>query len=420
MHASAFTRTALSLAVVGLSVGTAHSAGFQLLEQNASGLGNAYAGSAAIAENASTVHYNPAGMSFLPGVNVSAGFSLVRPSFKFTDNGNSRDPLAMGGRPPSGGNGGDAGGKFVPVPNGAITWQLNDRWHVGVHAGGPFGLATTYNDNWAGQYHSKHFAIKTYNINPSVSYRVNDMFSLGLGVNYQWIDAEYTKTQVVDRGAARGAKVKMDGGAWGWNVGAMMQATPDTRIGISYRSKVRHKASGTTTVDDIGRFKANADVALPDTAIFSVMHNLNARWTLLGDVSWTGWSSIPELKIRNAGAQGDTLKLEFRDTWRVALGANYKLTEQWKLKGGVAFDQSPVHETRYRPTSLPDNNRWWLSAGVQYQYSPSTTIDVGYSHLILRKTKIDNDGESLVTKGRVAGDYKGNGNIIGVQLTSRF
>jgi long-chain fatty acid transport protein len=420
MHARAFTRTALSLAVVGACASTVHAAGFQLLEQNASGLGNAYAGSAAIAENASTVHYNPAGMSFLPGVNVSAGFSLIRPSFKFTDNGNSRDPAAMGGRPPTGGNGGDAGGKFVPVPNGAATWQLNDRWHLGIHAGGPFGLATTYNNDWAGQYHSKHFAIKTYNVNPSVSYRVNDMLALGFGVNYQWIDAEYTKTAVVAQNVARGAKVKIDGGAWGWNVGGMLQATPDTRIGVSYRSRVRHKASGSTTIDDRGRFDAKANVALPDTAILSVMHNLNARWTLLGDVSWTGWSSIPELNIRNTTVPGDTLKLEFRDTWRVALGATYKATERWRIKGGVAFDQSPVHEARYRPTSLPDNNRWWLSAGVQYQFSPATTIDVGYSYLLLRKTKIDNNGEDLLKKGRVAGDYKGNGNIIGVQLTSRF
>jgi len=185
---------------------------------------------------------------------------------------------------------------------------------------------------------------------------------------------------------------------------------------------MKHSASGTTKVQNLAKFDARADVDLPDSAILSVMHSLTPRWDLLADVSWTGWSSIPELKIRNSGpgAQGDTLNLKFRDTWRFAVGANYKVSEQWKLKFGVAYDQSPVHNDKNRPTSLPDNNRVWLSTGVQYQATKNTTLDVGYTYLHVRKTKIDNDGESLATKGRIAGDYSSKGNIIGVQLTSRF
>jgi len=421
MRMNALTRNVLSTITLGLGVTSVHAAGFQLLEQNASGLGNAYAGSAAVAENASTIFFNPAGMSYLPGVNLSTGVAAVKPSFKFSDNGNSRNPLAMGGGRPRGGNGGDAGGwEFVPNAYGSL--QLNDRWHVGVGIGAPFGLSTNYDDDWAGQYHSRKFKIQTININPSVSYKVNDMLALGAGVNWQRIDAEYTKQQVVGVGMARAAKVEMDGDAWGWNLGAMLQPTPDTRVGLSYRSKMKHSASGTTKVQNLATFDARADVDLPDSAILSVMHSLTPRWDLLADVSWTGWSSIPELKIRNSGpgAQGDTLNLKFRDTWRFAVGANYKVSEQWKLKFGVAYDQSPVHNDKNRPTSLPDNNRVWLSTGVQYQATKNTTLDVGYTYLHVRKTKIDNDGESLATKGRIAGDYSSKGNIIGVQLTSRF
>lgn len=421
MRKSALTLNALSFIALGISATTVHAAGFNLLEQNASGLGNAYAGSAAVAENASTIYYNPAGMSFLPGINVSGGITGIRPSFKFRDNGDSRNPLAMGGGKPTGGDGGDAGG-WAALPNLYGSWQLNDRWHVGLGVGAPFGLSTHYDTGWAGQYHSNKFSIKTININPSVSYRVNDMVALGAGVNWQRIDAEYTKQQVIGAGLSRPVKLKMDGDAWGWNVGAMFQPTPDTRIGLSYRSKIKHSASGTTKVEGVAEFDARADVDLPDTAILSVMHHLTPSWDLLADLSWTGWSSIPELKIRNSGpgAQGDTLKLKFRDTWRVAVGANYKVAADWKLKFGVAFDQSPVHEARYRPTSLPDNNRLWLSTGVQYQATKNTTIDLGYTYLYVRKTQIDNDGESLLTKGRIAGDYSSNGNIVGIQLTSRF
>ncbi|MFA4912276.1 MAG: outer membrane protein transport protein [Burkholderiaceae bacterium] len=421
MRMNALTRNVLSTITLGLGVTSVHAAGFQLLEQNASGLGNAYAGSAAVAENASTIFFNPAGMSYLPGVNLSTGVAAVKPSFKFSDNGNSRNPLAMGGGRPRGGNGGDAGGwEFVPNAYGSL--QLNDRLHVGIGIGAPFGLSTHYDDDWAGQYHSRKFKIQTININPSVSYKVNDMLALGAGVNWQRIDAEYTKQQVVGVGMARAAKVEMDGDAWGWNLGAMLQPTPDTRVGLSYRSKMKHSASGTTKVQNLAKFDARADVDLPDSAILSVMHSLTPRWDLLADVSWTGWSSIPELKIRNSGpgAQSDTLNLKFRDTWRFAVGANYKVSEQWKLKFGVAYDQSPVHNDKNRPTSLPDNNRVWLSTGVQYQATKNTTLDVGYTYLHVRKTKIDNDGESLATKGRIAGDYSSKGNIIGVQLTSRF
>jgi len=419
MRIRASTLHSLTAIALGIGAGSAHAAGFQLLEQNASGLGNAYAGSAAVAENASTIFFNPAGMSYLPGLNVSAGVNVIIPSFKFRDNGNTRNPLGVGGMPPTGGSGGDAGSPAA-VPNAYVSYQLNDRWHLGLGVGAPFGLMTKYDTGWAGQFHSKKFEIKTYNINPSVSYRVNDMFALGAGVNWQRIEAEYTKQQVLPGFRSTPVDVNMDGDAWGWNAGIMMQASPSTRIGLSYRSKIKHSASGKTDITGVGKFDANANVDLPDTAVLSVFHNLTSRWDLLADVSWSGWSSIPELNIHNKGVPGDTLKLQFRDTWRFAVGANYKVNDAWKLKFGVAFDQSPVDDARYRPTSLPDNNRLWLSTGVQYQATKNTTIDVGYTYLHLRKTKIDNDGESLITKGRIAGDYSSKGNIFGVQLSSRF
>ncbi|VFR33008.1 Long-chain fatty acid transport protein [plant metagenome] len=408
---------ALSAATLGLATGAAHGAGFQLLEQNASGLGNAYAGSAAVAENASTIYFNPAGMAYLPGLSVSGGVNAIKPSFKFKDDGNSTRPLAAPGA--LGGNGGDAG-KWGVVPNAYLAWQIDNRWNIGVGLGAPFGLMTHYQGDWVGQYHSRKFEIQTINVNPSVSYKVNEQWALGVGVNYQRIDAEYTRTAVVAPGLSRDATVKMDGDAWGWNAGVMFQPTPATRIGLSYRSKVKHDVDGHTDLAGIGSFDAQANVDLPDSAILSAYHQLNSRWELLGDVSWTGWSSIPELKINNTGIPGDTLHLDFRDTWRVALGANYKVNESWKLKFGVAWDQSPVHEAADRPTSLPDNDRWWFSTGVQFQAGKNTTVDLGYTYLYLDKTRINNTGESLAQKGRVSGEYTSNGNIFGVQVSSRF
>ncbi len=444
MRSRLLALSTLSAVVVGLGATTvAHSAGFQLLEQNGSGLGNAYAGSAANPENASILYYNPAGMTYLPGVNVSGGFNLIKPSFKFTDDGNSRNPSVPGipgsglsGSKPTGGSGGDAGNLGV-VPNAYVSWQLSEQWFVGLGIGAPFGLMTDYDEGWEGQYHSNKFDIKTINVNPSIAYKVNDKFSMGFGVNWQRIEAEYKKKTVIPITASPlgpysngDADLNLKGDAWGWNIGFMLQPTDDTRIGLSYRSKVKQSLSGDTAISNIQTplgtqsrsFDAKADVTLPDTLILSGAHQLNEKWELLGDVSWTGWSSIPNLKIRNSGvgAKDDDLPLNFRDTWRVAVGANYQFAPQWKWKVGVAYDQSPVHKASDRPTSLPDNDRYWLSTGLQYQVTKSTTVDLGYTYLYLRDTPIDTTSGSPATKGRVSGEYSSSGHILAMQLSSRF
>lgn len=425
--------------LLSLCAGSAQAAGFQLLEQNASNLGNAYAGSAAVAENASTIFYNPAGMSLLPGVNVSAGIAAVRPSFKFRNDGSS----GPGGLPLGTDNGGDAGA-FGFVPNAYLSWQLSSRWHAGLGVGAPFGLVTEYDEGWTGRYHSRKFSIESINVNPSVAYKVNDRLSIGAGVNWMHLDADYRRNSPaaglissLPGGMANplaptlltspdlGAHVEMKGDGWGWNVGLLFQASSRTRIGLSYRSTVKINADGDTRLTNPtrvplpGTLDASTRVTLPDTAILSVVHDLNDKWQLLADVSWTGWSSIPSLQIDNGNARfNDTLDLEFRDTWRVALGANYALNPRWKLKGGIAWDQSPVHKARYRPTSLPDSDRYWLSLGAQYSVTDRTSIDVGYTHLLLKDRSIANNTDP--TKGTLRGEYEANAHIFGLQVSHRF
>ncbi len=425
----------VSALVLGLGTASVHAAGFQLLEQNASGMGNAYAGSAAIADNASTIFFNPAGMTQLEGINVSAGASAIKPSFKFKNEGST----GFGGTAGRGGNGGDAGSLGV-VPNAYISWQLNPSWYIGLGIGAPFGLMTEYDDdNWVGRYHSKKFSIESINVNPSIAYKVNDQLSIGAGVNWMHLDAEFSRAAPLVHPLAgylgdMDATVNMKGDGWGWNLGMTYQVTPETRLGLSYRSKVKIDADGKTKVRNHNvtnpaaipgiaqQANASTTVELPDTAVFSVVHDLNSQWQLLGDISWTGWSSIKSLDIKNTGnplVTSDGLDLRFRDTWRLALGANYKLNHQWTLKTGVAYDQSPVDSSKYRPTSLPDNDRYWLSFGVQYNHNDRTTVDVGYTHLFLKNTSINNDTAAR-EKGIVRGEYKSNANMIGVQLSHRF
>lgn len=412
--------------IAGLGATAAHGAGFQLLEQNASGLGNSYAGSAAVAENASTIFFNPAGMTYLPGINVSGGVAAVRPSFKFSNNGST----GPGGLPGVGSDGGDAG-SWGLLPNAYVSWEINPQWYVGLGIGAPFGLVTEYDSDWVGRYHSKKFDIRTINVNPSIAYKVNDRLSLGAGVNWMHLDAEFSRAAPaivpgIGYAGDLDATVDMKGDGWGWNVGLVYELTPSTRVGLSYRSHITIDADGDTTVSNATvplpvprqRGDASTSVKLPDTAVLSLAHDLNSRWQLLADISWTGWSSIRSLDIDNEGLPSDSLDLRFRDTWRVALGANYRLNDRWTLKGGVAWDQSPIRNSTYRPTSLPDKDRYWVSIGAQYAVGKQTQVDIGYAHLFLNDTDIHNDTDP--DKGIVRGKYKSNANIVGIQVSHRF
>src|SRR5690606_21843411 len=297
----------------------------------------------AVAENASTIFFNPAGMTYLPGVNVSGGVAAVRPSFKFSNNGST----GPGGLPGTGSDGGDAG-SWGLLPNAYVSWEINPQWYVGLGIGAPFGLATEYDSDWVGRYHSKKFDIRSVNVNPSIAYKVNDRLSLGAGVNWMHLDAEFSRAAPFPLAPTLGdldATVDMKGDGWGWNLGLIYELTPSTRLGLSYRSHITIDADGDTTVSNATvpgpvprqRGDASTSVKLPDTAVLSLVHDLNPRWQLLADVSWTGWSSIRSLDIDNEGLPSDSLDLRFRDTWRVALGANYRLHDRHALNGDVAW-----------------------------------------------------------------------------------
>jgi long-chain fatty acid transport protein len=422
----------LPAALLALASGTASAAGFQLLEQNASGIGNAYAGSAAVAENASTIFYNPAGMTQLQAREMSVGLSLVRPSFKFTDQGSSAGVLS--------GNAQDAG-DWAALPNAYLSWALNKDLYVGVGMGAPFGLVTEYNRDWIGSAHSIKFDIKTININPSIAWRVNEKVSLGFGVNWQRMEAEYVRRAgIVDLPAGAGgvpiprplsqsfATLDADDDSWGWNVGALFTVSDATKVGVSYRSKIKHELEGSLSLagpnpvfNTVGSSGANATVELPDIFIFSVAHKLDPKWELLGDVSWTGWSSVDKVDImRSSGALAQTLDTDFQDTWRVALGANYQLNDAWKLKFGVAFDETPVKNAEKRLTSLPDNDRIWFSVGGQWKASKASTLDMGVSYLYVDDTKINNGSPADLQKGLVKGEYDSSVWILGAQYSMSF
>lgn len=436
-----FNRRLIPALIAVAFAGSASAAGFQLLEQNASGLGNAYAGSAAVADNASTIYFNPAGMTQLQAREVSVGGAIVSTSFDFKDNGSSVGTLAGSG------NGSD-GGTTGFIPNAYMSWALSKDLYIGLGLGAPFGLKTEYDDDWVGAAHSISFDIKTINLNPSIAWRANDWLSLGFGVSWQRVEAEYVRkvgVGVVGVPAFNvfpNSKVKLtlDDDSWGWNVGALFKLAPQTKLGVSYRSTIKYDTEGkietsgpSAALNAAGSVDAKAEIKMPDTFIISLAHGLNDRVELLGDVSWTGWSSIPKVDIVRAsgvasGTVAQVLETDFRDTWRFAVGANYKVDDALKLKFGLAYDQTPVQDAEHRLTSLPDNNRTWFSAGAQWKLSKASALDVGAAYLYVKDAEIDNNqsqtGLTLAAqsanRGTVKGTYDNSAWILGAQFSMAF
>ncbi len=429
MNKTIIARSLATIGCIALSQ-AAGASGFQLLEQNASGLGNSYAGSAAATDNASTIFYNPAGMTELQDREVSVGGSLIKPSYKFKNNGSSVAPASTGG------NGGDAG-DLATLPNAYFSMALNKDWYLGLGIGAPFGLKTEYDPDWVGRFHSLKFDIQTMNINPSIAWRMTDKLSFGFGLDWQRMEAQYERMAAVASSSlpasyypvVQNTRVALSASseAWGWNTGVLFKPTANTKIGLSYRSAVKHDLEGTLTSSNQAispDVLASASVKLPDTWILSVAQQITPKWEMLGDVSRTGWSSIQHIDIMRtsgsiAGSTAQTLEADFRDTWRVALGANYRVDDQWKLRYGIAWDQSPVRSDSARLTSLPDNNRIWLSLGAGYAINKASRIDVGAAYLIIKDTNINNDQTSQ-GRGRVTGTYEGSIAILGVQYSQAF
>ena len=418
--------------------GAASASGFALWEQNASGLGNAFAGSAAVADNASTIYFNPAGMTRLQAREFSLGANIITTSFQFQNDGSRVGAFQLAG------DGGDGGGTSF-VPNGYLSWQVAPDWYVGLGIGAPYGNVVEYDAPWKGSAHSNSFEIKTYNINPSVAWRANEWLSLGAGVSWQRITANYKSAVGIGgltpaQTAAIAASTKefdADDDSWNWNIGALFTVAPQTRIGVSYRSKTKYTLDGNISVtgpsaaiNRAGSSGAKTDVDLPDLFILSLVQGIGDQWEILGDVSWMGWSSVKELDIVRtspsltspAGSTAQILETRFKDTWRFALGANYKMRQDIKFRAGIAYDNSPVPNDEYRITSLPDNDRTWLTAGVQWKPTPTSALDFGAAYIWVKETSINNPGWARANppQGLLRGDYDSYSWLLGAQYSMGF
>jgi len=443
MSTLAWKKRAIAAAIGAMTVtaaGSAGAAGFSIGVQNASGLGLANSGQAAAAEDASTIWYNPAGLTNLPGRQVVGALNVLNTSVKFQNDGTSTAPT---GAVSTAGNGGDAGG-WAAVPAVYLSWQLNPQIWLGLGVGAPFGLKTEYDDGWVGQYHAIKSEVKTININPTLAWKINNAVSLGFGINAMYIDADLTSRTFTALGSPLG-EISADSWGWGWNIGAMFTVTPTTRIGLSYRSEIEQDLEGNVTFSGVPAALAalfpnsgvTSTINLPAMASIALSQQID-KWQILADFTYTWWDSIQDLTIfRTSGAScpaaGATAvclsstPLKFDNSWRIGVGANYQLNNEWKLRFGTAYDKTPVQDA-FRTPRLPDADRIWLAVGAQWAFSKQGALDFGYAHEFIddASSNLPSTDPAPVAgfpngpKGALRGTYKANVNIFGVQLKYSF
>lgn len=433
----------------------APAAGFAVMEQGVKGLGNAFAGGAAAAEDSSTIFFNPAGMTRLSGRRIEAAAHLILPSARFEDRGsvlNPGLPAALGGGGPiSGGDGGN-GANVVGIPNTYYMHSFSDRFKAGVGLNAPFGLITDYEDGWKGRYHALRSDLRTVNINPAVAYRVNDWLSLGAGFSAQYmrvvlsnaIDlstvclARLTPATCAGAGLATPGNPASDGllrlsgtnWGWGYNLGLLLEPTDATRIGLHFRSRVKHDIDGradfeapAALIAATGAFTATgakASLDLPETLSVSAHQQLSRQWAVMADVTWTRWSRFKELRVDFANPSQPTsiTPQGWRDAYRYSAGVTYVHNDAWTFRAGAAYDETPVRSPELRTPRVPDADRYWIAAGASYRMSERASIDVGYTHIFLDDVRIHN--AEPATGHLLSGRYESHIDILSAQFNWRF
>ena len=406
----------------------ASAGGFGIGTQSGSGTGNAFAGGAAVADDASVAWSNPAGMTALPmGMQVTFALHALRPSFKYQDGGSTG---ATTFNRPGAFDSGD-GGSWAFIPNGFFVASITPSLRAGFALNVPFGLKTEYDYPWRGALTALKSEIKTINLNPSVAYKVNDVFSIGVGLSAQRIEAELTSLGNANPAAGIVTKLSASDWGYGFNIGATIQPTASTRIGLHYRSAIKYNLEGSAIFSGAGAAlngSVAADLKVPQSASLSVLHKLTPAVELMGDVTYTGWDSVQNLTvIRTTAAPGaaagsvlTNLPFLWDNTWRYGVGANYRVNQSLKLRFGVAYDETPTKDATRTPR-LPDQNRTWLAFGVQFKPFKQGTLEFAYAHEFVKDATVNIPAAGTTcAAGCLTGTFKNKADILSIQYSHAF
>ncbi|GAB4237860.1 MAG: outer membrane protein transport protein [Chlamydiales bacterium] len=445
-------------------------------------MGNAYAGVAATGEDASTIFFNPAGLTRLCGNEAICALHAIFPVGNFKDRGTILYPpiaeAAGVGLPILGGSPGN-GGEIAGIGNLYVSKKCNDRFAVGLGINTPFGSATDYHPNWVGRYHAIRSELLTININPCVAFKIHPCLSVGIGFDVMYFST--TLTNKIDYGSiawnasldlpepqrtaiqngltalgflpqTQDGRVRLEGKDWsyGWNIGVLWEPCETTRVGFHYRSGFRHNVRGSEKFRDLPTLiqnpslggalapffgsiqasvatptNARATIDLPLLLSLSAYHEIGPCWAIMGDVTWTKWDVIDVLEVLfdNPAQPPSTTTVNWENTFRYAFGANYRPNCCWVFRTGAAWDVSPVPSKELYTPRFIDNDRFWLTGGFGYSFSACFHVDVGYAHLFVKEPRVDKTGfhlEEDIIRGGLKGVYRAHTDIVSAQIVYNF
>ena len=393
--------TALGLLVIASA--QANAGGLAVREQSVYGQGSSFAGVAA-GGALSSMFWNPATMTQVPGIVSETDVSGI---FSYANNTPTAGVLSG---PPFSFPGTSNVAEAAPVLAGYTSYQLSPNIWLGLSINAPFGLSLNFPDPWAGRFYASGTELlKTYNATPSLAWRINDWISVGVGVQIQ-----YAKS-IFEIGLPGGPGTPLPGGlggvgststlrGTGWSYGATagvtLTPTPTTTIGLGWRSALNQKIEGVqvTSVALPGTTTGSVDATLdlPDVVSLGIRQRLDPRWTLLGTVEWSNWSRIGTsniLQLNGAPATilGQPAKIPFQwqDGWFFSGGAEYICSDRLTVRGGIGYEISPVTDQVRTPALVPDNDRFWASAGATWQVIKGVHFDVAYSHVWFKDPNIN-------------------------------
>lgn len=428
------------LAVAGGGARQVLAGGFAIVEQSASSAGSAVAGAEAVARDASTVFYNPAGMTRISAAEALAATGFLIPSLRFKNRGtqDATGALVTGNE--------TIHNDLLVLPSLFLTVPVSRQLSVGLGINAPFGESVSYDRGWVGRYSAVEASLTTVNLNPAVAYRFADWLSLGVGFNAQY--AQLGQVSAIDFGSAcfgtpglgpgicpflglvpQGAdgrvKITADDWGFGYNLGALLEPTSKTRVGIAYRSQIHHTLTGradfvvppaaavlTAGGTVFKNTRASIPITFPDSPSIGAFQEVNERWAVFGSVMWTQWSRIHTTTVRfdNPAQPAVTQPRNWSDTFRYALGVSYAATPRLTLQIGMAFDEDPVAD-RFRTPDIPVGAHITWGTGASYRIGSSTSVEVSYTY----SHQLSSDAHGTLT-----GKFEGDARVVSTQVAVRF